>query len=274
MTDGTERRCKKKDAPMAGRKTPNTTCQELHPVGIDGGTSTLHESPTPGPTGNPSDALSFELGACYLPVKASVPMTFAEAQAFAALRAHRKQFEAAEQKFRIDRRALAGAVAWEMIVNPHPQQLPSAVGWGKVHLFNVKKSQPSTLLRAIGAMTGMVDPETLASEVERAGYLPRQNYDSRKTLLAVPESAIVYIAGMMAALADKTVASGFGDIRSDPPMLTHIYQQFTLTTWEEHLAGKTKGTPLVVGNAMGIWVRDHLKFLEDAVGTPNLPESR
>jgi hypothetical protein len=259
---------------MAGRKTPNSTCQQLHPVDIDSGTNTLHESPPPGATGNPSDALSFELGACYLPVKASMPLTFAEEQAFAALRAHRAKFEAAEQKFRIDRRAIAGAIAWEMIVNPHPQQLPSAVGWGKVHLFNVKKTQPSTFLRAVGAMAGIVDPETLASEAERAGYLPRQNYDSRKALLALPESAIVYIAGMMAAIADKTAEAGFADIRSDPALLTHIYQQYTLTTWEEHLAGKTKGTALVVGNPMGIWVRDHLRFLQEAVGAPNLPESQ
>jgi hypothetical protein len=258
---------------MAGGKTPNSLCQELHPVNIDAGTNARHQSPSPGPVGNPSDDLSFELGACYLPVKASTPLTFTEEQVFAALRTHRAEFEAAEQKYRIDRRAIAGAVAWELIVNPHVQPLPSAVGWGKVHLFNVKKNQPKTFFTALGAMVGIVDPGTLASETEQAGYLPRQNYDSRKALLAVPESAIVYIAGMMAAIADKAGAAGFEDIRSNPAMLTHVYQQHTLTTWDELLSHKTKGTPFVVGNAMGVWVQDHLGFLEEAVGAPNLPES-
>jgi len=262
---------------MGGRKTPNPICQALHPVVVDAGTNCLHASPPPGPIGNPSDALSFELGACYLPVKASMPLAFAEQQAFAALRARRSDFGAAEQKFRIDRRAIAGAVAWELIVNPHPQQLPSASGWGKVHLFNVKKSQPSSWLRSFGAAWFDADPKTLASEAEDAGYLPKQTYDSRKVRLAIPESAIVYIAGMMAALADKTAELGFEDIRSNPAMLTHIYQQHTLETWSEHLAAKTpdktKGT-LVVGNAMGIWVRDHLRFLEESVGAPDLPESQ
>jgi hypothetical protein len=258
---------------MAGSKTPNPTCQELHPVNIDSGTSSRHASPPPGGTGNPSDALSFELGACYLPVKASMPLTFVEEQVFAALRAHRPQFEAAEQKYRIDRRAVAGAIAWEIIVNPHSQPVGSSVGWGKVHMVNVRKSQPASLVRAIFAMQGWADAATLASEAEEAGYLPRQTYAARQTLLAVPSSAIVYIAGMMAAIADKAAAHGFEDIRSNPPMLTHVYQQHTLTTWEEQLAHKTPGTAFVVANAMGIWVRDHLAFLEEAVGTPNLPES-
>jgi hypothetical protein len=259
---------------MGGRKTPNPTCQELHPVAMDSGTNCLHESPPPGPTGNPSGALSFELGACYIPITASMPLSFAEQQAFSALRAHQRAFESAEQKFRIDRRAIAGAVAWELIENPHTTPVGSAVGWGKVHMVNVKRSQPTSFIRAFGAMTGLVDPKTIASETEEAGYLPRQSYGSREALLAVPESAIVYIAGIMAAIADKTAEAGFEDIRSNPPLLTHIYQQFTLETWQEHLAGKKKGTPLVVANTMGIWVRDHLKFLGEAVGEPNLPESR
>ncbi len=242
-------------------------------MNIDTGTSTQHCSPAPGSTGNPSDALSFELGACYIPVKASMPLTFAEEQVFAALRARRADFEAAEQKFRIDRRAIAGAIAWEIIVNPHLKPVGSAVGWGKVHMVNVKPGQLTSWVRAVGAMTVGTDPATLASETEAAGYLPQKSYAEREGLLAVPSSAIVYIAAMMAAIADLAGANGFEDIRSNPPVLTHVYQQHTLTTWAEQLSHKAKGTPFVVANPMGIWVRDHLDFLEEAVGAPNLPES-
>src|SRR5205809_438231 len=83
-----------------------------------------------------------------------------------ALRAHRNVFEAAEQKFRIDRRAIAGAVAWEIIENPHPQQLPTAAGWGKIHKFNFKKNQPATWLRSFGAAYVGADPQTIATETE------------------------------------------------------------------------------------------------------------
>jgi hypothetical protein len=64
---------------------------------------------------------------------------------------------------------------------------------------------------------------------------------------------------------------GFEDIRANPGILTNVYQGKTLKTWEEHLRGKPPGTPLAGGNAMDVWVRAHLAFIEDGVGRAQVP---
>jgi hypothetical protein len=59
---------------------------------------------------------------------------------------------------------------------------------------------PFASLKGLGGpLWGASDVGTAASETEPRGYLPRQSYAKRKTILAVPEGAITYIAGMMAA---------------------------------------------------------------------------
>jgi hypothetical protein len=143
-----------------------------------------------------------------------------------------------------------------------------------VHLYNysVKGAIVGGLLGgAGGAVLGGLDFETVAKQVEDRGYLPKQNYEGRKRLLATPEGAIAYIAAIMAAIAEIAARMGFEDIRRNPVILTNAYQSQTLTTWEEHLRNKKKGTPLAGGNTMDVWVGCHLPFLEDAVGRPDTP---
>src|ERR1700761_5235332 len=52
------------------------------------------------------------------------------------MRDHRDDIAGAERRFEVDRRAIAGAIAWEAIENPRPTQgfLRSSVGKGKGHV--------------------------------------------------------------------------------------------------------------------------------------------
>lgn len=259
-------------------KVPGPTCRETRPVNTKDGTSVLCPSPRPGPNRGP-EQVSDEIGASYMPVGSRLCLDGAQMQVLAALRSRREEIIAAEKTFRVDRRAIAGAIAWEMLENP-PTRLrrvaravaQRSVGWGKVHLFNFSKS---------GALLGVLtnDParaldfHTIAKETEDAGYLPKLSFNDRKNMLATPEGAIKYIAGIMAATADLAGRYGFDDIRSDPVILTQVFQGETLKTWEEKLSKKPKGTPFIAGNDMAIWVGRNLAFLADAVGTPTLPES-
>ena len=233
------------------------------------GTTVLGYTPRPGPTD-----VSAEIGACYAEVATVLrDLTPAQMQVLAWMRAYRPDIERAEQAFRIDRRAIAGAIAWEMLKNVR-QWSPRSAGVGKIHLYNYSVDGIRTGFARggiVGAAIGVIDFDTIAAQTEDAGYLPAQTFASRKALLATPEGAIRYVGAIMAAIADIAARTGFEDIRGNPEILTNVYQGKTLKTWEEHLRGKPPGAPLAGGNAMDIWVRAHLPFIEDGVGRAQVP---
>jgi hypothetical protein len=184
----------------------------------------------------------------------------------------------AEQFYRVDRRAIAGAIAWEALMNP-PSLLRRL--FGRAPLVAGKPHVREHYLP--------IEGEPVAKQVEEAGYLPRQTLAGRKRAVATPAGAIKYIAGIMAAFADATAttryytaASRYGlrrrDPRCDPSLLTYVYQGVKdegreLKWWVEHLNAKEVKTPLDLANDMPNWLRQHLWFIEAAVGTPQLPES-
>ncbi len=189
----------------------------------------------------------------------SVPTTLSnlsedEMLVLAWLREHQAEIMAAEQRFHVDRRAIAGAIAWEALKNA--KSSIRAFGAGKVHA----KSNFFT------------EGNPVAKQVEDAGYLPKQTLENRKQILATPGGSITYIAGIMAALADVAARSGY-DIRSDPAILTNMYQGPDLDEWKKRMAAKKAPAPLKAGNDMGVWVEGHIPFLEEAVGSPDLPGS-
>jgi hypothetical protein len=272
-----------------GDRVPGHTCQGTKPVNVQDGGTALCPTPTRGPTRGVED-VSPEIGASYFPVATSLCLDPAQMQVLAALRSQRANIIAAEQTFRVDRRAIAGAIAWEMLENPPDLRrkagsaidpIPRSVGWGKVHLFNLakKRAVEEALIRGwIRGLIALHDFDTIAVQAEEAGYLPKQSFNTRRRILASPEGAITYVGGIMAAIADIPENLGFEeDIRSNPMILTNVFQGETLKSWKEKLTKKMatlgKRAPFEALNDMGIWVGRNLAFLEDAVGDPDLPES-
>jgi hypothetical protein len=263
--------------------TPGSLCQSERPQDVDDGTRALMPTPSPAMALDPDDIhVSFEIGRSYLPVPTGLTgLDPSELQVLAWLRHYRGRIVAAESEFRVDRRAIAGAIAWEMLKNVAGFGV-RAVGPGKIHLYN---SAAGTVMQKMGlswtwswSATGDPFAKVVAEEVEARGYLPAQSFASRKAMLATPEGAIRYVAAIMAAAAEIAVRCGFEDIRSNPVVLTNIFQSKTLASWEAALKARTAGAPLVAGkpgagNTMDIWVAGHLPYLEDGVGKPELPES-
>lgn len=244
---------------MANDTPPGTVCaSKLGPGWIDGGTLCRQRSVCGGPTGAYHAPLSFELEnlAPTVCVPSSTPgVTDEEMEKLrvsAWLRSEKSAIISVEARFHIDRRAIAGAIAWEALKNQH--RSARAVGLGKMHLWT------------------WFSLDTMAKQTEEAGYLPRRWFPKRMLLLSSVDGAIEYIGASMAAAADMAALYGY-DIREDPPILTNVYQGSDLVEWKEHLAKKTKGEKLTPANPMAIWVGLNLGYLEDAVGKPSFQDT-
>jgi len=169
---------------------------------------------------------------------------------------------AAETKFSVDRRAIAGAIAWEGLVNVHTSFMAGTVrfgGPGKVHIREdrLSKGHPP------------------AEEVEGRGYLPKQSYEARNELLAKPASAITYIAAIMSAYADAASTGGY-NIRCQPDILTTFFNGVKVAPnvrgAYEFFKTKKAPEPLKPNPDMGSWVASHLSYIENAVGKPGITQ--
>jgi Domain of unknown function (DUF4157) len=178
-------------------------------------------------------------------------LTRAEMHVLAWLKKYRAEIAASAAKFKVDRRAVAGAIAWE---GTQQVKLGSfrAFGPGKPHAYEF-----------IG--------KSAVEEVEELQLMPQVSRAERERLLSLPPSAIDYVAAVMGALAD--IGDKFGvDMRNDPGVLCTVYHGWTPSNWKVHLAqkwasSKTMRMPRpVVANPMGIWVEEHIPYLEEAVG--------
>ena len=184
-----------------------------------------------------------------------------EARVHLWLKNHVNEIAAAETRFRVDRRAIAGAIAWEALENVKTIGV-RAVGPGKVHVWDCTPG-------CFG------EKETVAEQVEHSGYLPPVTEKKRRMMLKTSSGAIEYIGAIMSAFAEEAErphAGGWSgeNIRARPEILTNAYQSEDLISWEYHLDAKKAGDELKPGNPMANWVLNHLKFLENAVGRPNL----
>jgi hypothetical protein len=191
--------------------------------------------------------ISFELSDAWdLPRPTDPPaaLTPAELQVMSWLQAHQHEIADVERRRHVDRRAIAAAIAWEALKNPLPLSV-RAVGPGKVHF------------RA-----------NVVHEVEAAGYLPVRTDAQRMPILRTPAGAIEYIGAIMQAQADIAASIGW-DTRRNVPILANEYQGSDLSKWRAHLASKTPGAPLEVGNNMAIWAGQNIPYLEAAVGAPD-----
>jgi hypothetical protein len=172
---------------------------------------------------------------------------------------------ATEKAYSIDRRAIAGAIAWEALRNPKDsltQELRTATGTarfsgpGKVHY---KESvAPTTSLTPPGI--------TAAIEIEQRGKLPVQTEEQRRQILATTAGALRYIGAIMRECSDIASQSGYY-LDCDPPSLTTFYN-----SWDIHevvrLFSQRRAPAPLVPNEMGTWVTENMTFLEMAVGRP------
>jgi hypothetical protein len=178
-------------------------------------------------------------------------LTTDERQVLSWLQTHKAEIVAAESKWHVDRRAIAGAIAWEALENVMSFSL-RASGPGKVH-YSTEKTW------------GEGDP--VSKQVESAGMLPKQTMTARKALLATVTGAVDYIGAIMRAAADIAATSGY-NISCDPVILTNLYQGKDLPAMKASFAKKKAPTPLAGGNPMDIWVASHLAYLQEGVGKP------
>ncbi|MFC0682803.1 hypothetical protein ACFFGH_33645 [Lysobacter korlensis] len=216
-----------------------------------------------GPSGSPLSRgrISFELEDAWgLPTPRDVLAgTLAELKVVAWLRKHLPAIVAAEKRFRVDRRAIAGAIAWEALENIRPalesarvRGLGSSIGPGKVHVS-------AAAIR----------------EAEQRGYVPVRTDDDRRRALATPGGAIESIAGIMASHADVAQAHGY-DIRLNPELLTNEYHgrsasAFDKVLTDNQVAAARAGRRHVprAGNEMALWLGRRRHYIETAVGLPD-----
>jgi len=250
-----------------------------NPISIDAGTSARVANAPPGPAGTtlvpPGSGISAGKGLSYELKDApamSIPIPLGnvsedEARAFAWIYEHRAEIIAAELEFRVDRRAIAGAVAWEALENAGFAGGVRAQGPAKVHSFKLNVGN-----------VGYGENETIAKQIEDLGYIAKQaNVGDRTEVLKTPAGSMRYVGAIMAAFIDISAKHGY-NIRCDPVVLTHCFQgpgskfskQGDLDNWDKLLAAK-KGAPLAPGNDMALWVKAHLALIEQVVGGPGIP---
>jgi hypothetical protein len=169
------------------------------------------------------------------------------------LETNKADIVAAESTFKVDRRAIAAAIAWEALENVRGAWTPSSVGPGKVHIRTHR----------------VAGENTAAKQVEDAGLVPKQDFDARKKTLATPTGAITYIAAIMKAGSDIAFEEKKFEISLNPPILCFMYQADDLPKWRERMKKKKAGDTLSPGDQMGLWAKVHMRFLEEAVGVPS-----
>jgi hypothetical protein len=256
-------------------------------MNIDSGTSTRHRSSGPGPTGVrylPQEEVSIELADA---PRQCVPTTLSEIslaqmRVLAWLQLHQPKIVAGEKRFHVDRRAIAGAIAWEALKNirgPMENTYGRFVGPAKSHVWNFTGNVWFIPTGSLPVPIPETTQNTLVKQVEDAAWLPKaeqipkQSYKNRKALLATPEGAITYVAAAMNAASHMLENAGFPSIRKRPEVLTFFWQKKDLNTWAELLKKKPHGSDFKTGpdpaKDMDLWTLENLQFLEDGVGRPS-----
>jgi RHS repeat-associated protein len=156
---------------------------------------------------------------------------------------------AAAAKYKVDPLAIAGAIAWEAIENPHTGTL------------QIGKVKPRNIFS-----------DSIAEQVEKMGILPKKTYEERVKLLRTPAGAIEYIGAILSVGKDVAKSHGL-DIKDSPEMLTYFYQKHEkasfdkkLTSWEQ--AGKPKFQIPIGPGSMAGWVHFNTKFLFESLYGP------
>jgi hypothetical protein len=223
------------------------------------------------------DGVSFELeDAPFVCTITSLPqISLDEMRVLAWLRQHKFEIIAAEAQFHVDRRAIAGAIAWEALKNVHSFSA-RAGGPGKPHLW---RWNPHIAPTVIGSVLSFTDEGTWAKAVEDEKLLPKQSYGDRKKLLQTASGAIQYIAAILDLIAliyERAGSPGVcvPTIRINVPILLNEYQGSEPKKWAARVRTIKKGEALKPGNAMAVWYLSpyNQQLLADAVGPTEVPD--
>jgi hypothetical protein len=191
----------------------------------------------------------------------------------------------AETKWLVDRRAIAGAIAWEAlqdVQSPVRHSImgvaglsPRSVGPGKVHLSNWYSQ---SLIYALSNHLRM-EFSTTVEQTEQAGYLAwagitKSNLEEQ---LAKTPGSITCIAAIMRADADAArILGGYSEEATNwnPAVLAAWFHGKDLREIvRQYSSGGDQGQkrpPLDPGTVpMGVWVQANLSFLERSVGKPD-----
>lgn len=169
---------------------------------------------------------------------------------------------ATEQKYSIDRRAIAGAIAWEALQNVWPgpvDDLATSSGAAKF-------SGPGKVHYKEGRLKEGI---TAAIEIEQRGRLPVQTMERRREILATTSGALSYIGAIMREFSDVAAQSGYY-LDCDPPMLATFYNAWNINQAEPLFAKRRAPMPLTPNDKMGAWIgaKANMTFIERAVGKP------
>jgi hypothetical protein len=182
-----------------------------------------------------------------------------ELRVLAWLRDNKDIILEAERAFRVDRRAIAGVIAWEAMENIM-RGSPRSAGPGKMHTYS----------NALAAVVPLEKRDALPQQVEAAGLVPKpKSDDERDAILRMPKGSVTYIAAAMRGAADIAARYGY-DISHDLIALTSFYQAYDLPKWEEHLREKQKSgeTTFVAADPIPLWMQSHIDYLESVLGHP------
>lgn len=171
------------------------------------------------------------------------------------LREHRNATIAAERRFRIDRRAIAGLIAYEALINVHLWRYAGLALWsgpGKVHFKDNR----------------LFEGDPLAKQVEDIGLLPRRSMSAREAILRNPTWASLYIAASMRALADVVRRETALDVSCNPGALVTLETAWDIPSASAHFRNER---PLITleDNYPGNWTITWLPWVERAVGRPS-----
>jgi hypothetical protein len=176
------------------------------------------------------------------------PGPTAEARVALWLARYRADFEEAERRFAVDRRAIGAAIAFEALADPRTSAFGYAArfsGPGKVHYREQRFSEG--------------DPA--AKQVEDLGLMPHLGMAERRAALQRPAIAIAYIGAIMTAFV-RTDPADSAALRCADAHLATLY-----TAWKpSDFAHRSLAAPR--DNAAGDWTNAHLAYLTNALGAP------
>jgi hypothetical protein len=170
---------------------------------------------------------------------------------------------ATESKWGVDRRAIAGAIAWEAMDN-----YQSSLGLGMARF-----SGPGKVHYKDNRILGEGSP--LSKELEDRGILPKQSEDDRKKLLATDDGALDYIGASMRAFIDIAAPAGY-DLNEPQylPALVFMYNSWHLEQAEADFKTKKAPAPFDWSSSdMAVWFekKQNRAYVEAIVSAPGGP---